>query len=102
MRIEDGPFRSECCFCKASGVALRCTARSFSNIQSVGAIWQAEETFFDCPKASVVGGDLFASPCGHGPFCGRCRRHVEEVDMLVRRLSIYCKSSQEVVMEPVL
>eukprot|EP00913_Durusdinium_trenchii_P022246 g20901.t1 len=45
----DGPFRSECCFC----------------------------------KASVVGGDLFASPCGHGPFCGRCRRHVEEAGRFV-------------------
>lgn len=29
-------------------------------------------------SGSCVGGDFLASPCGHGPFCGPCRRRVEE------------------------
>ncbi|CAJ1445057.1 unnamed protein product [Effrenium voratum] len=31
-----------------------------------------------CKGAMAVGDEKFASPCGHGPFCGACRRRIEE------------------------
>eukprot|EP00933_Yihiella_yeosuensis_P079440 TRINITY_DN9207_c0_g1_i2.p1 TRINITY_DN9207_c0_g1~~TRINITY_DN9207_c0_g1_i2.p1 ORF type:complete len:292 (-),score=53.46 TRINITY_DN9207_c0_g1_i2:526-1401(-) len=30
-----------------------------------------------CPN-KVRGGDFYASPCGHGPFCGGCRKRIDE------------------------
>ena len=29
----------------------------------------------------AVGDEKFASPCGHGPFCGACRRRIEEAGL---------------------
>eukprot|EP00434_Breviolum_minutum_P004442 symbB.v1.2.003915.t1/scaffold210.1/size302740/6 len=43
-------------------------------------------------KGDVVGGDFFAVPCGHGPFCGCCRRHLEE-DGRGLRICQLCRQS---------